>query len=247
MSKKIRKKKPINIETYNQLIKENELLQNCLEIAKKKFKLPVNSLLEIGTGTGKFLTKFLIENERSKKIGKFYGMEPVDELFEESKKHVVRLSRTDATAQEYFGGNPFDVITFALVFSHVTDDKKRSFIKHIYSNLEDGGKLILIETLLKDFANHDQKLERIAEFIEEHIKYFKRKKSKLVKDYLESIKSDENDDYIFGDYKSSLSNIKKLLEDAGFINIKVELLKDKEREGVEWKNLGYYIISADKE
>src|SRR5690606_12084645 len=101
-----------------------------------KFQFPLKSVLEIGTGTGHFLTKFLIENERSKQIDKFYGMEPVDELFEESKRYVVRLSRTDATAQEYFGGNPFDIITFVLTFNHITDDKKKSFIKHIFNNLK---------------------------------------------------------------------------------------------------------------
>jgi ubiquinone/menaquinone biosynthesis C-methylase UbiE len=247
MSKKLRKKKPINVETYNQLIKENEILQNCVEITKNKFKLPVGSLLEIGTGTGKFLTKYLIENERAKKIGKFYGMEPVDELFEESKKHVVRLSRTDATAQEYFGGNPFDVITFSLVLSHITDDKKRSFIKHVYSNLEDEGKLILFETLLQPFTTHDEKIERIKQFQEEHIQYFKRKKNKIIKEFIEAVINDDEDDYIFGDYKTSLENLTKILEDVGFTNVKIELYKDKQREGVDWKKLGYYIISADKE
>lgn len=245
MSKKAKKKKPINIDIYKRLINENDVIVDCLEITKKKFNFPVKSLLEIGTGTGHFLTRFLIESERAKKIDKFYGMEPVDELFEESKKYVVRLSRTDATAQEYFGGNPFDIITFILSFNHITDDKKRSFIKHIYNNLQDGGKLVLFDTFIPEYKTQEEKTNSIKAFINENIKYFKSKKNDFVMNYFYTVLNNETDDYIFGDYKSSLNNFTAILENIGFINIKVKAFKG---EGeVNWKKMGYYVITADKE
>src|SRR5688572_2893771 len=96
-----RKKKTINIEGYNKLIEENNILQGALKMAQGRFEFPIDSLLEIGTGTGNSLTKFLNAKEKSKQIQKFYGMEPIDDFFEISKRYVVRLSHTDATTHEY--------------------------------------------------------------------------------------------------------------------------------------------------
>lgn len=245
MAKKFKKRKPINIETYIRLIKENPIIVEAIEKIKSKFKLPVKSVLEIGTGTGMFTTKFLIENERAKLIEKFYGMEPVDELFEESKKFVVRLSRTDATAQEYFGGNPFDVISFALVFSHITDDKKRSFIKHIHNNLKENGKLIAFETFIPKYDSQESKEQNISQFIKNNIDFFKSTHNDFVMNYFCQLPKEDTDDYIFGDYKYSLENFKDLLEAADFTNIKIEEIIPKNAKSGS-SNLGYYVITADK-
>lgn len=245
MGKKFKKRKPINIEMYNRLIKENGLILESIEKLKKKFKFPVKSILEIGTGTGQYMTKFLIENERAKQIEKFYGMEPVDELFEESKKYVVRLSRTDATAQDYFGGNPFDMITFALVFSHITDDKKKEFIKHAYNNLRNGGKLIAFETFIPNYNNQEQKADAIKDFIKENIKFFKSNKNDFIMNYFYQLLNGEVDDYIFGEYKYSIKDFEKYLDEIGFTNIKIE--KFKGEKDYNWNKMGYYIITAEKE
>ncbi|MBP9759226.1 class I SAM-dependent methyltransferase [Candidatus Dojkabacteria bacterium] len=245
MGKKFKKRKPINIEMYNRLIKENGLILECIEKLKKKFELPVKSILEIGTGTSQFATKFLIESERAKLIEKFYGMEPVDELFEESKKYVVRLSRTDATSQDYFGGNPFDIISFSLVFSHITDDKKKGFIKHAYNNLRDGGKLIAFETFIPDYTNQEQKEIATNNFLKENIKFFKSNKNDFIMNYFYQLMNEEAEDYIFGEYKYNLKTFKDYLENVGFNNIKIE--QHKGTKDFDWGKMGYYIITADKE
>jgi SAM-dependent methyltransferase len=229
------KKSAVNIDNYNQLHNNNPILPELLEQIQSKFDFPIPSVLEIGTGTGTFLTKYLILKERSKDIDKFYGMEPLGEFFEESKKHVVRLSRTDATSHEYFGGNPFNVITFAFVISHIFPDKKKTFLQNISNNLDDfdGGKLIVMEAFLPDYESEEEKKESQSKFFKANEDHFASVDNKLLAEYFRSVSKQVHEDYFIGDYKISVEKFVDILKHVGFTSIETELYIGKGES--DWK------------
>lgn len=238
------KKNTINIDSYKRLQKEHLFLDELLKEVQGKFEFPVDSVLEIGTGIGTHMTRFLVENERSKNINKFYAMEPVDEFFEQSKRHVVRLSRTDAISQEYYGGNPFDVITFSLVYNHIKPDEKAAFIENISNNFREGGKLVLFDVFIQDYDDNEQKKENEKALVSEQREYF-RGKNQYMMNYFTNVMNDIHDDFWVGSHKASLKDIVKSLEFEDFVNIKTQLYTG---EGdADWEKMGYYIITADKE
>lgn len=243
-----KKNKGINIENYNRLISENPFLNDLLEKVKKEFSFPVKSLLEIGTGTGLFLTKFLIEKERDGSIEKFYGIEPVSEFFEESKRHIVRLSHTDATRHQYYGGNPFDIITYSFVTGHIFDDKKAKFIDNIYNNLQDeGGKLIIIDSFIPDYSDPEERKKMNQKMLNANISYFKSLKDKgqYIMNYFTNVIHEQHEDYHTGNYKTSIEKLIELLDDAGFEEIETKNIRGKGKG--KWKDMGYYIITAIKD
>ncbi len=240
------KKGEINIENYNRLLSENQLLGEFLSKFQKKYEFPIESMLEIGTGTGTFLTKFLVLKERAKEIERFYGMEPISEFFDESKRHVVRLSRTDATAHEYFGGNPFQVITFSFVIGHIFPDKKRTFLKNIFNNLDDfaDGRLVVMDSFIPDYKNDEDRKKKNNVFLEANIDFYKSQKNQYMVNYFRNVMTEQHDDYFYGDHKISIVKFQDLLKDVGFSNIKAELFKG--RGKADWKKMGYYIITANR-
>lgn len=240
------KKNSLNVDAYNQLLTQNSILEHLLLKIGEKFEFPIQSVLEIGTGTGTYLTKYLILKERAKQIQKFYGMEPIGEFFEESKKHVVRLSRTDATAHEYFGGNPFNIITFAFVLSHIFPDKKKVFLKNISSNLDDfdGGKLIVLDAFIPSYNNDEERIQSQKDFLKANYEYFKSHNNELLADYFQSVLKEIHEDYFIGDYKISIEKFEEILKHVGFKNIQKELYVGK--DSADWEKMGYYIVVASK-
>ncbi len=240
------KRTKINAELYNNIVAENALLWDVLSVMKNMFIFPIESLLEIGTGTGNFLTKYLVEKERAKQIDKYYAIEPVDEFFEESKRQVVRLSRTDATLHEYFGGNPFDVVTYSMVYNHIKPDKKLKLLKNIYNNLNSkNGMLVVLDMFVPDYKNQEERKKSIEEFLQAHLEYNKKKKNKFLTKYFTSVVKGEHEDYYVGEYKESVSEFLKNLKKIGFKKIKVHLHEGKESK-VDWQTLGHYVITASK-
>ena len=241
-----KKKNKLSVDAYKRISVENEIRAELLEKAKKEFSFPFDSVLEIGTGLGDYLTRFLVTSERAKDIGKFYAMEPIDEFFEESKRHVVRLSRTDATSQEYFGGNPFDAITFAFVLNHITPDKKAKFLENVYKNLtDDDGKIIIIDAFVPQYKNEEGKKKNTEKFIKSHVAYHKEHDGDTYPmNYYYNVLNETHDDFFIGEYKTSVDEVKTILEDVGYENIKVKLFKGKNK--ADWKSMGYYTITAEK-
>ncbi|MBD3362157.1 methyltransferase domain-containing protein [Candidatus Dojkabacteria bacterium] len=238
------RKKTINTDSYKRVVEENKVLDEILEKLKNKYDFPVDNLLEVGTGLGNFLTKFLVDSERTKDIGKFYAMEPVDEFFEESKRHVVRLSRTDAVTQEFFGGNPFDVITFSMVYNHIKPDQKKKFLKNIKNNFKDEGKLVVFDMFLPEYDDEDHKKEIEKEFLRAHIDYFKNHEGEYLMNYFTNVLKGVHEDFWVGKYKTSLKDFTKMLKKVGFENIEVEHHKGEGK--ADWEKMGYHIITAEK-
>lgn len=244
MANKKNLRKAMTVPSYNKLIENNDILSALLEELKKEFKFPYNGVLEVGTGTGIFLTKYLTSKEREKQIEKFYGMEPIDEFFEESKRHVVRLSHTDATEHEYYGGNPFDAIVQSLVTNHIKPDKKEKYIHNINSNLTVGGKFLVMDMFIPKYNDEEGRKKSIEEFIKANIEYFKAQKNDFVMNYFYEVLNGRSDDYLAGDYKISVEVFKENLEKQGFKKVEIKLFKG--ADGFDWEKLGYYIVSAEK-
>lgn len=240
-----RKKETVDIDLYNKIVRQNKVQWDVFEEMKKYFEFPYNSLLEVGTGTSNFMTRYLIDSERSKSIDKFYAMEPVDEFFEESKRSVVRLSRTDATLHEFFGGNPFDVITFAMVYSHVNTELQRKLIQNIYNNLKDEeSRFVAMDVFLPEYEE-GQKEEVLKTFYETQLKYAEKTKNDYMQKYFQKIIDGKQEDYLTGKYKTPVKQIVDDINYIGFDSVKVELFEGKGK--FDWEALGYYIIVADKE
>jgi phospholipid N-methyltransferase len=237
-----RKKKKIDIVAYRKLLCENEISKGLAKTLKEQIIFPIENFLEIGTGTTDFMTKHFIIEERNKNISKFYAMEPVDEYFEESKRHVVRLSRTDAITQEYYGGNPFDFVFSAFVLNHVYPDQKLKFLKNVRENLKRNGTFMLVDSLIPTYKNEDDRKQKVLDHYKLQADYAKKSKQDCLIKYFDSIVNKSCDDVWLGNYKISVEDMRSLLEKARFKNIQIQLFEGKDK--YDWKGLGYYIIRA---
>ncbi|MCA9385488.1 class I SAM-dependent methyltransferase [Candidatus Dojkabacteria bacterium] len=245
MASTSKKKKQLDTDMYSKIVREHSILWDILEIAKKEYNFPVDSVLEIGSGTGNYLTDFLIKKERAGEIEKFYAIEPVDEFFERSKRSVVRLSRTDATAHEYFGGNPFDIITFSFVYNHIHPDKKKTFLNNVYSNLRDEeSRLVVIESFIPEYEE-GKKSEAEEKHMQAHKDYADLTDNSYIARYLKKVEKGDYDDLLIGPYKSTLKEFVGYLDQVGFDEITVQKFTGKSKS--DWDTLGYHVITAVKE
>ncbi len=235
------RRKILNIEHYLEVLDADPVVKSVVDRVKEEFEFPLDSVLEVGTGTGKYLTEYLVQKSRDGEIDKFYGIEQDPDLFEESKRTIVRLSRTDVVSQEFFGGNPFDTIVAVLVLNHIYPDKKSKFIKNMYNNLKEGGKLILADNVIGSYKDEQERQEKIDTYFEKQIAYFKEKKNKVLSRHFSRVRDGKDKDIIYGDYRASLEYYKELIVNAGFKNLKVEKL---DRE--EISDFGWHIITAEK-
>lgn len=153
-------------------LKYNEVLDFVVEISNVK---EGSLVLDIGTGTGNLLLKFL-------KKGSFViGLDPSKNMLEEAKKKVKNYKNVELILIDEpflnipFPDNYFDVVCSTYAFHHVSHEHKEIALIKMLRVLKNRGILIICDLMFKDkkeekiflekyeFLDKDEYYERIDE------------------------------------------------------------------------------------
>lgn len=153
-------------------LKYNDVLDFVVEISNVK---KGNLVLDIGTGTGNLLLKFL-------KNGAFViGLDPSKNMLDEAKKKVKNYEKVEFILIEEpflnipFPDNYFDVVSSTYAFHHVSHELKEIALIEMLRVLKNKGILIIGDIMFKDkneeeiflekyeFLDKDEFYERIDE------------------------------------------------------------------------------------
>jgi len=125
-----------------------------------------DQILEIGSNDGYFIDKL-----KKKNYNNIYGVEPSNDVFEQSKKKkhnvINNFFSHKIVKQKFKLKNKFDLIYSRQVLEHITDLK--TFFEEISKSLKDKGYLML------EVPDHDMNYENFDySFWEEHVNYFNK-------------------------------------------------------------------------
>lgn len=213
------------------------------KIIKKQNK-PVK-ILEYGSGTGLLAGRLI----RNKMVEKYVVVEP-EKMFREMTKKETRgkAKIIDGTGENYSNKNYFDIIIATATYHHFFNKPKA--IKNFYDNLKNNGLLIVAEVFIPEYKiDNNYNPSTKVQFIENVLKYASAQILAMPKpkeaDVIDQIKTAFMDILRIEELKVCISVLRKQLKQAGFKQIKKELMKGKDKK-INYTNLGYYFIVAKK-
>lgn len=215
------------INVYDKIVLANP--EYSLMIEKISSKLS-RDCLEIGVGTG-LLTDKLIRNTKISDLGL---IEP-DQIFVKRffKRFPERLV-DNSDGIYYQHPRQLDFIAMSLVYHHIPDGDKQTFLRNMYRNLKDGGLLVMGDVFLLPYLNDGGRNDSLIHFHQSRI--FRLSKQKLAD--IERIALEEGLKRS-GEWKTSYNFLEHQLRNSGFRNIYFEDIGNQNTGG-------YKIVIAEK-
>jgi len=203
--------------------------------------------LEYGSGPG-LLTEILVQNH---KIKKYVVVEP-EKLFRnmtaERIKENANIEVLNSVTEKFVSDDQFDFVVMTATYHHMCDKVKA--IHNIFANLKKDGKLIMGEVFLPNYkfdkkynpSNKLEFVEKVIQYTAEQIRFMPNPKNEDVSD---QIKTAMLDILRIEELKVSIDILRDQLEKVGFKEIKIDLMKGKNKS-VDYNSLGWYHIEATK-
>ncbi|MDD5625990.1 MAG: class I SAM-dependent methyltransferase [Patescibacteria group bacterium] len=206
------------IDTKIERINFNKVFDLVKKICDKKESVEI---LDFCCGTGVFPRKWLIKLNNIKYLGV-----DINSNFIKFAKKKLKDNRFNFVVDDsvlFKTDKKFDIILATSSYHHIKDNRKRAFLKNIFSHLKKDGILIVYEKIIDTFSNKIEAVDSSTQFYLERIKYM-MKTEKLSKNqlfalfneqYLTAIRHEEykvNFQYFKDDIEASGMKIKEYIK-----------------------------------
>lgn len=217
-----------------------EKVIGCLDAEEHKVRVT-----EYGPGIG-ILAEKLVSHP---KVAEYVAIEP-DEKFAEKTREVTgnKAKIIKSTAEEYVNPNSTDRIILTASYHHFSD--KPRALKNIYTNLMNGGEVIMGEVFLPHYEydeNYDPVDKRV--FVQSVLKYaaaqIKAMPSPREEDIADQISTAILDMARIEEKKVCESIVREQLKRTGFSYINIERMEGN-NPAVNYDPLGYRFVTARK-
>jgi len=198
------------IDTEIEKMNFNKVFELIKKITNKKDTIEI---LDFCCGTGILPRKWLTKLNNIKYVGVDINSNFIKFAREKLKDN--RFSFVVEDSVSFKAGKKFDIVLATSSYHHIKDDKKRDFLKNIFTHLKDNGVLIVYEKIISSFSDKIEAVDSGSKFYLERIKYM-MKTEKLSENqlfalfneqYLTAIRKDE--------YKVDFQHFKDDVESSG--------------------------------
>jgi SAM-dependent methyltransferase len=227
------KQYPLYLEWFDRIISQLD-----------KQEKPIG-VLEYGPGPG-LLAERIVQHPN---VETYLAVEP-EQIFREmtAEKTGSLDSVIEGTAEGYSAPGSADLVVATAAYHHFSDKPKA--LKNAYELLRQGGKIIIADVFLPDYRyGPDYNPLDKTEFIEKVMEYaaaqIKSMPNPQAADIVDQIKTAFLDILRVEELKVCLPIIQNQLSKAGFKHVKCELMIG-EDGSLDYKNLGYYFITAKR-
>ena len=183
-----------------------------------EFRLMINQIahsasgdvLEIGVGTG-LLTKKLLDNLH---ISELELIEPSAKFMRKFPEKFPGLDVKQCDGLDYKGNKPYNTIVMSLVYHHVKDEDKLNFLKNMYENLSQKGRLIIGDMFIPYYASEIERDYSLRKFHDSRIKRINNTQIREIE--IQALEDGLRRD---GEWKTSYEILENQVKKIGFSNV----------------------------
>ncbi|GEM_PF-6260819 len=217
------------LESYDTVLLSSRGYQAMIESMIQRLSgLDFRTICEIGFGTGLYSSR-IIQFYHDKYFGIDNDPDFIFRAHRKLSKHAHLLTSGDGR----FYSRTSELITFSLVYHHIPDEDKLSFLKNCKANLAPQGTLLVGDVFLPTYSSEEKRDSALYAFHNERLKNVKSETEEKFekKAFYDGLMRS-------GEWKVSFDILKSQLTDAGFTSIRTEEIDYSKNAG------GYCLIEA---